>query len=105
MVCIKIVSIFFILLIIYNFYITTDVIEGIDTDSSNGYIQPSTSSALTAASAAAKLKDLEQREKKYAEQMNQLNDMKKKMDSNTQSIAAMQKGIATCEANQQSGSS
>jgi len=37
--------------------------------------------------------------------MNQLNDMKKKMDSNTQSIAAMQKGIATCEANQQSGSS
>lgn len=105
MKCILYILGFFIILIVYHFYTTMGVIENMETDGATGYIKPAPSPKITAAEASSKLKILAEREKKYAAQMNILNDMKKKMDSNTQSIAGMQKGIATCEANHESGAS
>ena len=103
--CILYILGFFIVLIVYHFYTTMAIIENMETEGATGYIKSKPSPKLTAAQASSKLTILEDREKKYAAQMNILNDMKKKMDSNTQSIAAMQQGIATCEANHASAAS
>jgi hypothetical protein len=103
--CILYILGFFIILIVYHFYTTMAIIENMETAGGTGYIKPAPSPKITAAQASSKLTILEEREKKYATQMNILNDMKKKMDSNTQSIAAMQQGIATCEANHESAAS